>query len=548
MPDNKEQGFSQPPEGKRARKIDLKEAKNKTKDFGDLEAKDLTKEKSIDEKADEIVASLWEAGRSRDPKGLKIFDDPKLSPNRVAQIFLDTKPFIIENLKKGAEFVGYTNGGIILSWFKDGKVSTEINPVFLKADVKDLLNPKARLVLRNKQLEINESRINEAAKAQLTLIASYLKETNQVDKRLSTSQIEKSDCGQEIMELIKDGYKNSIPYVFLPEPNGFVLKNYFSFGGLPDQHFDLRTFDKNLNYPKESAEQKTDKYINEVILPYLQGQRPNLSKADMLKSFLVSEEVKPILLAGFEAGKKYEFQQSPMKFTLKSGIFGFSDQEFDLSKYDENLNIKKPTDLAGNTKSLKEIDNETMEERYEVHLRKTDEMRLKIKEIQETEFAEEKNAYDEMMVGAHMPHFDDIKNQMESLAAKNPEVASLNEKVAPIFDYLKNEIDSGEYSTPESKYALMDQTKQFFAEAGVDTLFEALYHSEDPEIKAALELYGDFAEAFPSSLGIEKHSHQHGSHGGGSHEVQSHGEGHVSHEQENYETPDGTRLDDDSNL
>jgi hypothetical protein len=75
MPDNKEQGFSQPPEGKRARKIDLKEAKNKTKDFGDLEAKDLTKEKSIDEKADEIVASLWEAGRSRDPKGLKIFDD-----------------------------------------------------------------------------------------------------------------------------------------------------------------------------------------------------------------------------------------------------------------------------------------------------------------------------------------------------------------------------------------------------------------------------------------------------------------------------------------
>jgi hypothetical protein len=99
----------------------------------------------------------------------------KLSPNRVAQIFLDTKPFIIENLKKGAEFVGYTNGGIILSWFKDGKVSTEINPVFLKADVKDLLNPKARLVLRNKQLEINESRINEAAKAQLTLIASYLK-------------------------------------------------------------------------------------------------------------------------------------------------------------------------------------------------------------------------------------------------------------------------------------------------------------------------------------------------------------------------------------
>jgi hypothetical protein len=111
-------------------------------------------------------------------------------------------------------------------------------------------------------------------------------------------------------------------------------------------------------------------------------------------------------------------------------------------------------------------------------------MRLKIK-IQE-KFAEEKNAYDEMMVGAHMPHFDDIKNQMESLAAKNPEVASLNEKVAPIFDYLKNEIDSGEYSTPESKYALMDQTKHFFAEAGVDTLFKLFI---TVKIKAALELW-----------------------------------------------------------
>lgn len=542
MSDNKEQGFSQPPEGKKARKVDLKEAKAKTKDFGDLEAQDLTKEKSIDEKADEIVASLWEAGRSRDSKGLKLFDDPKLSPNRVAQIFLDTKPFIIENLKKGAEFVGYTNGGIILSWFKDGKVSTEINPVFLKADVKDLLSPKARLVLRNKQLEINESRVNEAAKAQLTLIASYLKETNQVDKRLSTSQIEKSDCGQEIMELIKDGYKNSIPYVFLPEPNGFVLKNYFSFGGLPDQHFDLRTFDKNLNYPKESAEQKTDKYINEVILPYLQGQRPNLSKADMLKSFLVREEVQPILLAGFEAGKKYEFQQSPMKFTLKSGIFGFSDQEFDLSKYDENLNIKNPADLVKEVKSDKEIHDMTTEEKQEERIQKAHEEQRKIKEIQKTEFPEESAILHEMKYknnrNGELPNTDEITTQLESLAAKDPAVSNLNEKVAPIFNYLRNEIASGEYTTPEIKYALMDKTKQFFAEAGVDTLIEDLHKSGDPKTKAALELYSDFAESFSSSLGIEEHSHQHG----------AHGEGHGSHEHENYETPDGTRLDDDSNL
>lgn len=526
MPDYKEQGFSQPPEGKKARKIDLKEEKEKTRDLGNTEAQDLTKEKSVDEKADEIVASLWEAGRSRDNKGLKLFDDPKISPNKVAKIFLDTKPFIIDNLKKGAEFVGYTNGGMVLSWFKDGKVSTEINPIFLKEDVRDMLNPKAKSVLRAKQLEINYSRLNEAAKAQLTLIASYLKETNQVDKRLSTSQIEKSDFGQEMMELLKVGYRNSTPYVFLPEPNGFVLKNYFSFGGLPDEHFDLRTFDKNLNYPKESAEQKTDKFINEVILPYLQGQRPNLSKADMLKSFLVREEVRPILLAGFEAGKQYEFHQSPMKFTLKSGIFGFSDQEFDLSKYDEILNIKEPTDLAKNTKSLKEIDNETKEERYEAQIRKIDDEKRKIREIQETAFPEEKAALLEIKYKSdHGDKLDTdmLTAQLESLAAKNPDIAKLNAKVAPIFDYLKNEIDSGEYSTPESKSALMDQTMQFFAEAGVGTLFEDLHRNGDPETKAALDLYDDFAEALPSSLSVEQHSHQHG----------SHGEGHGSHEHGN---------------
>jgi hypothetical protein len=68
--------------------------------------------------------------------------------------------------------------------------------------------------------------------------------------------------------------------------------------------------------------------------------------------------VKPILLAGLKLVKNTNSTIS-MKFTLKSGIFGFSDQEFDLSKYDENLN-KKPTDLAGNTN--RKNDNETMEE------------------------------------------------------------------------------------------------------------------------------------------------------------------------------------------
>lgn len=519
MPDYKEQGFSQLPEGKNARKIDLKEEKARTKDLGNTEAQDLTKEKSVDEKADEIVASLWEAGRSRDTKGLKLFDDPKMSPNKVAKIFLDTKPFIVDNLKKGAEFVGYTNGGMVLSWFKDGKVSTEINPVFLKEDVRDMLNPKAKSVLRAKQLEINYSRLNEAAKSQLTLITSYLKQTAQVDKRLTTAQIEKSDFGVEMIELIKEGYKNATPYIFLPEPNGFVLKNYFSFGRLNDQHFDMRTFDKNLNYPKESAEQKTDKFINEVILPYLQGQRPNLSKADMLKSFLVREEVKPILLAGFEAGKQYEFQQSPMKFTLKSGVFGFSDQEFDLSKYDENLNIKNPTDLAEKNDSNKEA----------LEAQVANNIEREMQEIKEKEFPEETAALREMRYNSHhggeLPNPDAIKTHLESLAAKDPTIANLNEKISPILSYLENELASGEYSTPESKYALMDQVKKFANESGLDAIFESISKSGDPKSKAALELYDGLLESFPSSLGIEKHSHQHGSHGGGSHGNEGHGDG-----------------------
>ena len=499
-----------------SRNLEKPREKSKTAAVADAAAEKLTAPQTPEAKADGIIFEIATAGK-------KLFKDPNISPNTVFQIVSKAKPYILNKLKEGAQYVGYSKGGLVLNWFKDGKATEETNPIFLAPQTYNLLSYDAKSTIQQKQLEKRESNFVEAAKAQLNLIGSYLQQTGLIDRKLTSVQIQKSDFGKEMTALLLAGYKAGTPYVFQPEPNGFILKNYF--GGLTDQKFDFRTYDKNLNFPKElekSAEQKAYKFINEVILPYLRSQRPVLTDGAILNSDLVQDEVKPILITGFEGNKPCSFEESATGFSLKSGLLGLNNQPpFNLNQYDQNLSLKAmdtPQKIKAESpdESINKINQ--AHEKHEEKLNKENEENARIKEIQAAQFPAEKAAFDKMRQDREesgiMPNPEEVRNQLDSLAAKDPSIAEINKDVSPLLDYLKDEMATGNYQTHEEKRALMDKVGESFKNSQSCTTLEKVRNGDNLEDKAATELYEGFLEGYAESLlgDVDDGHHEHGSH------------------------------------
>lgn len=498
--------------------------KPKTADTAHAAAEKLTATQSLDEKADDIVRNLWEAAmRSSSAIAAKFFDDPKTTPSRITNILLESKPSILKNLKEGAEFVGYTDGGMLLIWFKNGKAVTEVNPAFSKPDVYNLLNKQGKSIIFKKQTEIENAKLYEVAKGQFTLIGNYLQQSNQIDKKLTPSQILESDFGRELMKFLMAGYKSGTPYVFLPDQYGFTLKNFGIFSkDLVDQKFDLRNYGKNLNRPRESFEQMADRYINEFVLPYLRNKRPKLSDDIILKSFLIKEEVKPILAAGYQGKQPYKFELSASGFILKCGFLGFRNELFDLNGYDEVLNLKTDNQFAkkADNEMSKDEKKEASMREFDEEMRKSHERRDRIIQLQKTEFGSESQKLDQMNSDSHsqgeVPKPEDVRSQLDSLAAKDANIAKINEGMAPKLDYLKTELASGKYQTDEEKTALLDSLKDSLEGSGLQEMVQKIHGGDDDKAQAAMDLYTDFLNHYTKSLGIK--DAEHGSQSGHGHD------------------------------
>lgn len=492
--------------------------KPKTADTAHAAAEKLTTTQSLDEKADDIVRNLWEAAmRSSSAIAAKFFEDPKTTPTRITNIILESKTSILKNLKEGAEFVGYTDGGIVLIWFKNGKSVTEVNPAFSKPDVYNLLNKRGKTIIFRKQTEIENVKLYEVAKGQFTLIGNYLQQSNQIDKKLTPSQILASDFGRELMKFLMAGYKSGTPYVFLPEQNGFALKNFGIFSkDLVDQKFDIRNYGKNLNRPRESFEQMADRYINEIVLPYLRNKRPKLSDDIILKSFLIKEEVKPILAAGYQGKQPYKFELSASGFILKCGFLGFRNELFDLNGYDEVLNLKADNPVAKKDDNglSKQEKNEANRKEWEEEVRRGHEKSDRIDQIQKSEFGSEKQKLDQMNSNSHsqgeVPKPEDVRTQLDNLAAKDANIAKINEVIAPKLDYLKTESASGKYQTDEEKAALLNTVKDSKEGSGIEEMISGIKGGNDDKAQAAMDLYTDFLDYYAKSLGLINKDGEHG--------------------------------------
>ena len=107
------------------------------------------------------------------------------------------------------------------------------------------------------------------------------------------------------------------------------------------------TIAESLTEQLSSPEKKAENFIGENVLPFVRKAMPNLSENAFWKSFLVKEELFPILKTAYEGKLAYSFVPKVDGFTLKGLHEDLRDQEFNSSDYDENLNeILPPKERA----------------------------------------------------------------------------------------------------------------------------------------------------------------------------------------------------------
>ncbi len=284
------------------------------------------------------------------------------------------------------------------------------------------------------------------------------------------------------MEILIHALKLMSPYSPSFNKNGFVLNTHFQ--GFTDQTFDMRTFDKNLNYPRESVSQKIDKFVNTNILPLLRSARPGLSDKEILNSYLIKEEVGPILFAGYTGDKPYKFAKSAKGFTLECGFTDFRDQRFDLGDYDERLNLKPGQSRLA--EKGKEITDEkfTPEELALIKEQKEHETRReKVQAIVRTKFGDIADYARDIANGGSAPDMRKVSDVLDSIGSRTPQVQGVVAPMKQIMDYMVKGLQAGQ-SIGEIEEALHEDGSV----SQIEALMQASSKSKDYDAQAALEV------------------------------------------------------------
>lgn len=483
-------------------------------------AKTLTAPQSAEAKANAIIDELWKVALSNaNGKGTSLFNRTNYQVNKLNEAFFATKAHMLQKIKGGAEFVGYADGGMVINWFRDGNLEKEINPAFLSSKMTEMLNERGKSILKQKREEVLAFNASMFAEAQAEGIVERLKQAGLIDKKLSAEKVKASEFWEELMEVLTGALKKMSPYSPDFNANGFVLINHF--GKFKDEPFDMRRFDKNLNYPRETTEQKADRYIAEKILPFLRGVRPGLSDEKMLNSWLIQEEIKPVVFAGYKGGKPYEFVKEGANFRLKCKIEGFKDQVFNLGDYDEDLNLLKPkrepVTAAKETQAVKEGQKASgHHEDKEVF------------QIKTSLYAEAYNAAKDLRYAEHKPSVESVNKVIDQIVEANPEFFS------PYFSDMKDlakifmdQLEAGK-SAQEADDAMEAATP-----AGLIGAFENAGSSADKAAQAGFSVFNDLTKAIASHYETGEHG------GNGGHGPNS---GNEAHEGETKSIDDGQKT------
>lgn len=238
--------FSEKPNG------GLKERKAHSQDT----AEDLLNEKSVEEKAEEVMRELYELFAKGDGSVSDKFFKDKQSGNFIFETFLgdEMKAYIIGKINSGVEFGGYRNGGITLLWWTpENEMITEINPSFLDKKVYESLNQDTKNLIAKAGREILEKKFQGDMKP----IFEGLVLQKSIPKAFTFERFIKSDFSTDIRDIIKVNYDSrSTVYTWEITANGvlFTPSEATQKKGFEVIELKMEDYDLNLNYKKSVFE------------------------------------------------------------------------------------------------------------------------------------------------------------------------------------------------------------------------------------------------------------------------------------------------------
>lgn len=271
--------------------------------------------------------------------------------------------------------------------------------------------------------------------------------------------------------------------------------------------------------------ERVKRYIDQHIFSHIKKFRPNLGRDSFYSSYLIREEVIPILAAGYEEGARpYEFIPTAQGFQLKSDITVFHTHDFVLSDYDWSLNlrivrIKRPEPaLEESAEEWKEYLKESFDNLVTEENRKQAEEETLIEQATEDNFAAENAAIDKLYDKYGNPDNinpddlpklrDDIYGEMAHLAGRNELVGEDNADIQEYLEYLYTQTNGGTI-VPDDLHErrAMSEGWPGFQELEDETR-GAWYIAQqrgDYESLAAMRTYNRFAQYFIQSLGFGHH-------------------------------------------
>lgn len=252
-------------------------------------------------------------------------------------------------------------------------------------------------------------------------------------------------------------------------------------------------------WEKLSGSEKARIYVRHNIIPYIKQKRPDLSLDDnkLWGSFLIAEEVLPILTAGYGNGKgnEYHFEETKDGFVLKSyqgGIFAVDNQFFKLDQYDKNLDPigVQSKKTHGDDEGM--ISDEDTIDKFE----SIGNEREVISSIKKRKYADELKILSEIgAYGSQSEKLSQIKKGMDGFVGKREEFKSVNDNVKTLVSYIENELATGQYKSSEDIEALMKTAKNSELGSLIVIAMKNLSSGEhDPESQAALEVYWGYLD------------------------------------------------------
>lgn len=443
-------------------------------------ADDLTKTESKETLANETIQRL----QSFTEKNSKWLQSILKIPSAVTLVISSMSQndklnyHVKDMMNKGYTLTTIADGGVTLAWNKEGQNLKELNPAFLDPNIYNNLNSNGKKLVLRKQAEIEDQATDKLMEG----YANYLKKMNFIDQKLNFKQFKNSDFGKILFPILSDINKKGIPYVFEASANGFTLKP--SRDGLAFYTFDLRDFDRNLN-SLSKLEKLVDAYIKLYVLPHLQREKPNLSEQDILSSYLMTQEVRPLLVASYRGPASYRFQPTAEGFLLHSQDKNNFDRKFDFKDYDEKLNLLTDAQPSKQTKSDE----------------KDQTPQGKVEKIIDEKYREQKD----LLATANLS-MEQIHDQLEKVVAKNPATAIFNREAVKAVSEL-------EAAPKDQRSKLLQQMRSSGRFSEIEKIANELHRGNNYEDIASVEIYEGLFEAASKALGIDhSHSEEHEPH------------------------------------